>query len=254
MFHKVASFHSLILTFIHHTSHYPVHRFSSWHTQTTSSSHPHTQVRVQPRNSYNPTNIRILPGQNKKTHTKSRHSNLHSVHAGPCRIYEQSGPNNKLQYTTHGNAPKGRGSYLRSKTHIQHTHSQHLSTRSQTSTNHKKHSLQQDRVNRRRHSWDTYKTCMRPALEYSSSIWSPLASSTSVNKLQGMQNAPLRPATGFTQDINIQHQHDETLTLIIHEHLQLHASQYIQKTQHPSHPIHKHTTYFNTPRLKKHYF
>ena len=44
------------------------------------------------------------------------------------------------------------------------------------------------------------------------------------------------------------------LTLPIHEHLQLHASQYKQKTQHPSHPLHKHTTYFNTPRLKKNYF
>ena len=28
-----------------------------------------------------------------------------------------------------------------------------------------------------------------------------------------------------------------------------HTSQYKQKTQHPSHPLHKHTTYFNTPRL-----
>ena len=44
--------------------------------------------------------------------------------------------------------------------------------------------------------------------------------------------------------------HDEALTLPIHEHLQLHASQYKQKTQHPSHPLHKHTKYFNTPRLK----
>ena len=35
-----------------------------------------------------------------------------------------------------------------------------------------------------------------------------------------------------------------TLTLIIHEHLQLHASQYKQKAQHTS----------NTPRLKKHCF
>ena len=26
---------------------------------------------------------------------------------------------------------------------------------------------------------------------------------------------------------------------------------YKQKTHHPSHPLHKHTTYFNTPRLKK---
>ena len=51
--------------------------------------------------------------------------------------YEQSGPNNKQQSTTHGNAPKGSGSYLRPKTHIQHTHPQHLSTSTQTSTNHK---------------------------------------------------------------------------------------------------------------------
>ena len=92
---------------------------------------------------------------------------------------------------------------------------------------------------------------MRPALEYASSVWSPIASSTSINKLQVMQNAALRTATGCTQDTNIQHLHDETLTLPIHEHLQLHATQYKQKTQHPSHPLHKHTTYFNTPRLKK---
>ena len=57
-------------------------------------------------------------------------------------------------------------------------------------------------------------------------------------------------ATGCTQDTDIHHLHDETLTLPIHEHLQLHVSQYKQKTQHPSHPLHKYTTYFNTPRLK----
>ena len=96
----------------------------------------------------------------------------------------------------------------------------------------------------------TYKVFMRPALGYASSIWSPLASSTSINKQQVIQNAALRTATGCTQDTNIQHFHDETLTLPIYEHLQLHASQYKQKTQHPSHLLHKHTTYFNTPRLK----
>ena len=68
---------------------------------------------------------------------------------------------------------------------------------------------------------------------------------------QVMQNAALRTATGYTQDTNIQHMHEKPLTLPIHEHLQLHASQYKQKTQHPSHTHHKHTTYFNTPRLKK---
>ena len=97
----------------------------------------------------------------------------------------------------------------------------------------------------------TYKVVIRPVLENTSSIWSLLASSTSINKLQVMQNAALRTATGCTQDANIQHLHDETLTLPIHEHLQLHASQYKQKIQHPSHPLH--TTYFNTPRQKKQY-
>ena len=41
-----------------------------------------------------------------------------------------------------------------------------------------------------------YKVFMRPALKYASSIWSPPASSTSINKLQVMQNAALRTATG----------------------------------------------------------
>ena len=97
----------------------------------------------------------------------------------------------------------------------------------------------------------TYKAVMRRPLVYATSIWSPLASSTRINKLQDMQNAALRTATGCTQDTNLQHLHDETLILPIDEHLQLHASQYKQNTQHPSHPIHKHTNYFNTPRLKK---
>ena len=47
-----------------------------------------------------------------------------------------------------------------------------------------------------------------------------------------------RTATGCTQHTNIKHLHDETCTLTIHEHLQLHTSQYKQKTQHPSHPLH----------------
>ena len=93
----------------------------------------------------------------------------------------------------------------------------------------------------------TYKAVMRLALEYVSSIWSPLASSTSINKLQVMQNAALRTATECTQDTNIQHLHNKILILPMHEHL--HISHYKQKKQHPSHPLHKHTTYFNTPRL-----
>ena len=76
----------------------------------------------------------------------------------------------------------------------------------------------------------TYKAVMISALEYASSTWSPLASSTSINKLQVRQNAALSTATGCTHDTNIQHLHDETLTLPIHEHLHIHASQYKQNT------------------------
>ena len=75
-----------------------------------------------------------------------------------------------------------------------------------------------------------YKAVMRPALEYASSVWSPIASLTSINKLQVMQNAILRTAIACTQDTNIQHLHYETLTLPIHEHLQPNVSQYKQKT------------------------
>ena len=96
----------------------------------------------------------------------------------------------------------------------------------------------------------TYTAVMRQVLEYASTIWSPLASSTSINKLQVMQNAVLRTTTESTQDTCIQNLHDETLTLPIHEHTHLHNSQYKHKTQHPSHPLHKHTTYFNTPRQR----
>ena len=111
----------------------PLGGYTTCRRESLEPSHLHTQARVQPRNTYNHTYIT----QHKQSHTKSRHINLHSVHARPCRIYELSGPINKQQITTHGNAPTGSGSYLRPTTHIQHTHSQHLNTSTQTSTNHK---------------------------------------------------------------------------------------------------------------------
>ena len=54
-------------TFTPQTYHQPVYRFRSWPKQMTSQSHPHTQVRVQPRNTYNHTYTKFLPGQNKTT-------------------------------------------------------------------------------------------------------------------------------------------------------------------------------------------
>ena len=97
----------------------------------------------------------------------------------------------------------------------------------------------------------TYKVVTRPTLEYASSIWSPMASPTSINKLQVMQNAALRACTGCTHDTNIQHLHDETNILPIQRHLQLHASQIRQKAQYPSHPLYRYTTHNTSQRLMK---
>ena len=102
--------------------------------------------------------------------SKSRQNNLHSVHAIPCRIYELSGPQHIQHCTTHGNSPKGSGSYLRPKTHIQHTHPQHLSTRTQTSKIIKALTAT-GRGKQKDTFMATYKAVIRPALEYSSSRW-----------------------------------------------------------------------------------
>ena len=132
----------------------------------------------------------------KQSHTKSRQNNLHSVHARPCNIYKQSGSKNTQQSTTHGNAPKGSGSYLRLaySTHIHnisvHAHKplQIINALTATWWDKQKETLMA-----------TYKPVMRPSLEYASSMWLPLASWTSINKLQVMQNAALRTAIWCTQ-------------------------------------------------------
>ena len=61
-YHKVASFHQHYSKFTLQTYHHPEHRFRSWPTDMTSPSHLHTQARVQPRNTYDHTYIKFLPG------------------------------------------------------------------------------------------------------------------------------------------------------------------------------------------------
>ena len=215
----------------------------------TSPSHPHTHKHECSQEIYTtiPTYCFCLD-KTKQYHNKSRQNNLHPIHARPCRIYERSGHkihNNALPMATH---PKVLGLTLDPKltysTPIHnisvHAHKplQIIKALTATGWGNQKETLMA-----------TYKAVMRRALQYTSSIWSPLAFSTSINKMQVMQNAALRTATGCTHDTNTQHLHGETLTHPIHQHVQLHASQYKQRTQPPSHPLHKHTTYFNTLRL-----
>ena len=127
---------------------------------------------------------------------------MHSVHARPCRIYVQSGPkihNKALPMATH---PKVLGVTLDLKlTYITHIHN--ISVHSHKPLHIMKALTATGWSKQKETLMATYKAVMRPALEYASSIWLPLASTTSINKLQGMQNAALRTAIGCTQDTNI---------------------------------------------------
>ena len=96
-----------------------------------------------------------------------------------------------------------------------------------------------------------YSIITRPILEYASTIWSPIASTTGITKLQTIQNMALRIATGCTSDTNIQHLHNETNILPLNAHLKLHSSQLRLKSQHPTHPLHKFTVLTENERHKK---
>ena len=91
----------------------------------------------------------------------------------------------------------------------------------------------------------TYKAITRPILEYANPAWSTVASVNShdtltnkFDKLKTIQNTALRIATGCVADTNTHHLHHETKVLPIDLHLNLHASNYRQKTNLPTHPNH----------------
>ena len=87
----------------------------------------------------------------------------------------------------------------------------------------------------------TYKAVVRPHLEYASTVWSPNAAPTNINKLQIVQNAALRTVTGCTKDTPIQHLNDETSSLPFSNHLQLHSSLLRQRSHLDSHPLFPYT-------------
>ena len=133
-FHKVASFHQYYSTYTLQTNHHQEHQLSSWPTQMTTSSHLHTQARVQQRNTYNQVFTWIK--QNKLTLNPDKTTCTLFI---PDPSEYKSNLDLKINNTAlrMANAPKGSEPYHRPKTHIQHTHSQHLSTSTQPTTNDK---------------------------------------------------------------------------------------------------------------------
>ena len=217
-FHKVASFHPHYLTFTPQTYHHPVQVMSYADGITITSTHRSTsaakkyiQPYLHPVFAWTKQN-NLLLNPDKTTCTL-----FTSDPAEYTSNLDLTINNKALPMATH---PKVLGLTLDPKLtysiHIHnisvqsHTPLQIITALTATGSGKQKETLMA-----------TYKAVMRPALEYASSVWSPIASSTSINKLQVMQNATLRTATGCRHDTNIQHMRDETLTLPIHEHLQL---------------------------------
>ena len=193
-------------------------RFRSWPTQMTSPSHQHRQARVQQGNTYNHTYMNFFAWTKQNNRTLNPDKRTCTLFTPDPAEYKNNLDlrinNTALRMAKH---PKVLGLTLDPKltysTHIYnisvqvHKPLQMIKSLKATGWGKQKETLMA-----------TNKAVTRPTLEFASSIWSPLVSSTSINKPQVMHNAALRTATGCTQ-----HLHGKTLILPIHEHLQFHV-------------------------------
>ena len=83
---------------------------------------------------------------------------------------------------------------------------------------------------------NSYKAFVQLVLEYACRVWTPAAAPSTIEKLQKVQNAALRVATGCTTMSSIQHLHDECKILPIRRHIRMKSVQQ-QLTHHiPNHP------------------
>ena len=95
----------------------------------------------------------------------------------------------------------------------------------------------------------TYKAVMRPPLEYTSSIWSRIVSSTSINKTA-------RHAERSIEDCHRMHPRHKHTTSALRKHSHFPYTSTYSSTRHDTNrkhnihhnPLHKHIPYFNTPR------
>ena len=178
----MASFHQHYSTYTLQTYHHQDHQFRSWPTQMTSPSHLHTHAQVQQRNGQN--KLTLNPDKTACTlftpEPAEYKSNL-DLNINNTALYMATHPvlgltlDPKLTYSTHKPL-------------------QMIKALTAPGWGKQKETLMA-----------TYKAVMRSALEYASSIWSPLASSTSINKLQDMQNAALRTYSSMRHNKNKKH-------------------------------------------------
>ena len=99
----------------------------------------------------------------------------------------------------------------------------------------------------------TYKALIDSIFSYAAPVWFPVAegSNASVNKLQTVQNAALRIATGCHKMSSIDHLHVEAEILTVREHLNMLCSQFLASCLQESHPSFPIVTADSGPRTVK---
>ena len=97
----------------------------------------------------------------------------------------------------------------------------------------------------------TYKALIKSTLDYAAPVWSPNVKPTPLERLQKLQNAGLRVATGNHQIASQCHLHAETNLLPVGEHLKMLSAQFLASSYRPTHPSHDVIRTPSGPRLMR---
>ena len=100
---------------------------------------------------------------------------------------------------------------------------------------------------------NTYKSIVRPVLEYGSPIWSPIITESNWNRLQRVQNSALKVCTGSNHGASYQLVHRETKVLPLKDHGRMLTQQYLVATFLPGDPGRKHLDRPPPPSLTQTY-
>ena len=98
----------------------------------------------------------------------------------------------------------------------------------------------------------TFKTFIRPILNYAAPVTYPNYAASSIEKLQRVQNRALRLALGCHSAASVDHLHAEAKELLVADHLRLLASQFLAKALHPDHISHHYVKLDRGRRSNKH--
>ena len=97
----------------------------------------------------------------------------------------------------------------------------------------------------------TYNALGKSIASYAAPVWSTNASDSSFKKIQTAQNAALRTATGAHKMGNIDHLHQESLTLRVKDHSDMLSAQYLVNCLVENHVSHGITIQESSPRPMK---